>query len=437
MDATDTATSPRAATQAQGDQEFPQEFPALQPASVWPLDPAVAFLNHGSFGSCPSPVRAAQDAYRKRLELEPIDFLVRDLEPLLDHAREALALFVGARPGNLVFVPNVTAGVNTVLRSLKFSPGDELLVTNQEYNACRNALNYVAEFWGATVVVAHIPFPISHPDQALQALRSAITSRTKLALVDHVTSQTGLVMPIPEIIRMLQERGVWVLVDGSHAPGMVPLALEEWAPEFYTANCHKWICAPKGAGFLVVKECLQSKIRPLVISHGGNSSRTDRSRFLIEFAWPGTHDPSAFLSVPHALEFMGSILPGGWPSLMARNRALALAARAKLCDAIQIAPPAPELMIGSLAAVPIPDSPSSIKPESPLYIDALQETLRWEHQIEVPIIPWPVWPKRLLRVSAQAYNFLGQYDQLCSSLAPHLRGPNRNGRTPEHSRAPA
>lgn len=389
---------------------------ALEPRHVWPLDPSVTFLNHGSFGSCPKPVRAAQDSYRTRLESEPIDFLVRDLEPLLDKARGALATFIGASSRNLVFVPNVTTGINAVLRSLKFSPGDELLVTNQEYNACRNVLNYVAELWGATVVVADVPFPIADPNQVVQALRNAITPRTRLALVDHVTSQTGVVMPIPEITRLLRDRGVWVLIDGSHAPGMIPLQLDAWGPDFYTANCHKWICAPKGAGFLVVNECHQSKIRPTTISHGANSARTDRSRYLIEFAWPGTHDPSAFLSVPHALEFMATLLPGGWPALMARNRALALAARAKLCETLEIPAPAPDTMIGSLAAVPIPDSETAGRPTSPLYIDSLQETLRWKHQIEVPVIPWPSFPKRLLRISAQAYNSLNQYDVLCHAL---------------------
>ncbi len=403
---------------------------ALEPRDVWPLHPGITFLNHGSFGSCPKPVRDAQDHYRACLESEPIDFLVRDLEPLLDKARGALASFIGATPKNLVFVPNVTTGINAVLRSLRFSPGDELLVTNQEYNACRNVLNYVAELSGATVVVAEIPFPIADPAQAIEVLRSALTPRTRLALVDHVTSQTGVVLPIPEIIQLLRERGVLVLVDGSHAPGMIPLFLDAWAPDFYTANCHKWICAPKGAGFLVVNETLQSKVRPTVISHGANSSRTDRSRYLIEFAWPGTHDPSAFLSVPHALEFMATLLPGGWPALMARNRALALAARAKLCDTLGVPPPAPESMIGSLAAVPIAEAHSECRPTSPLYIDSLQETLRWRHNIEVPVIPWPAFPKRLLRISAQVYNSLDQYDALCLALTTlnlesEPRGSNR------------
>lgn len=386
----------------------------------WLLDPQVVFLNHGSFGSCPRPVLECQRAWRDRLEREPIQFFVRDLEGLLDTARASLARFVGADPANLVFVPNATAGVNTLLRSLRFRRGDELLVTDHEYNACRNALDYVAGRDRARVVVAPVPFPLRHADEVLEAVLARVTARTRLALLDHVTSQTGLVLPIDRLVRALADRGVETLVDGAHAPGMVPLALETLGAAAYTGNAHKWLCAPKGAAFLYVRPDWQARVRPLIISHGANSPRTDRSRFLLEFGWTGTGDPSAALSVPKALEVMAALLPGGWPALMARNRQLALEAREILCRALGQPEPAPAEMIGALAALPLPDAPEVTAPKSPLYLDPLQEALRAGEGIEVPVIPWPTPPRRVLRISAQVYNHRSQYERLAAVLSDKI-----------------
>lgn len=383
---------------------------------VWPLDPAVNFLNHGSFGSCPLAVLEFQRELRDRMERQPVKFFVRDLEGLWDEARGRLAGFVGSAPDDLVFVPNATSGVNAVLRSLDFAPGDELLVTDHEYNACRNALNYVAQRSGARVVTVEIPFPVAGADEIIRRVLAAVTPRTRLALLDHVTSQTALVLPIARLVRELNARGVDTLVDGAHAPGMVPLNLHQLGAAYYTGNCHKWLCAPKGAAFLHVRRDRQERVRPLVISHGANSSRTDRSRFLIEFGWMGTGDPSAALSVPRAIEFIGSLRPGGWDEVMRHNRDLALAARRVLCTALQIPPPCPEELIGSLASVPISDSTDSTPSKNPLYLDALQDRLLAGFNIEVPVIPWPAPPRRLLRVSAQLYNSPPQYERLAEVL---------------------
>jgi isopenicillin-N epimerase len=390
--------------------------PACDP-QLWMLDPKVIFLNHGSFGSCPRPVLEFQRQIRDRLERQPVHFFVRDLEPLLDDARHILAEFLGASGDDLVFVPNATSGINTVLRSLVFADGDELLVTNHEYNACRNALDFVAERSGARVVVAQIPFPVTSSDQAVTAVLQRVSPRTRLVLLDHVTSQTGLVLPLERLIGELNARGVDSLVDGAHAPGMVPLNLENMSATYYTGNCHKWLCAPKGAAFLWVKRERQHLIRPLTISHGANSRRADRSRFLIEFGWTGTCDPSAYLCVPEALRTIGSLLPGGWPEVMNRNRELALKVRDLLCGALDIAPPCPNEMIGALVSVPIVDAVKVEVPSSPLYLDPLQDQLRIDHSIELPIIPWPAPPKRVLRVSAQLYNSLPQYELLSAVLA--------------------
>jgi isopenicillin-N epimerase len=395
------------------------QLPACDPR-YWRLDPAVVFLNHGAFGACPGPVLAAQSAWRERIERQPLQFLVRELEAHLDSARESLARQVGADAEDLVFVPNATAGVNTVLRSLVFQPGDELLVTDQEYNATRNALNFAAERSGARVVVVKIPFPFQDARELIEPVLNQVTPRTRLALLDHVTSQTGVVLPIAQLVGELNERGVDTLVDGAHAPGMVALDLKRLGAAYYTGNCHKWLCAPKGAALLHVRRDKQKDIRPLAISHGANTARQDRSRFLIEFAWTGTADPSAYLSVPDALHFLETVLPGGLPAVQARNRALALAARKIICAALKISPPCPEEFIGSLAAIPIPSAPANAGPRLPVNEYPLQDALRVKHGIEVPVVPWPAPPHRLVRVAAQLYNSLPQFEALTVALLAEL-----------------
>ncbi|MDE3066334.1 MAG: aminotransferase class V-fold PLP-dependent enzyme [Verrucomicrobiota bacterium] len=403
----------------------PDEISLNRPAADprhWVLDPGVVFLNHGAFGACPRRVLECQSGWRARMERQPLQFLVRELEPDLDAARAALAQFAGAEADDLVFVPNATTGVNTVLRSLEFKPGDELLATDHEYNACRNALDFVAERSGARVVVAKLPFPFRSTDELIAPVLECVTSRTRLALLDHVTSQTGMVLPIARLVSELNRRGVDALVDGAHPPGMVDLNLSQLGAAYYTGNCHKWLCAPKGVALLHVRRDRQKWIRPLTISHGANSARTDRSRFLLEFAWPGTWDPSAALSVPEAIRFLGSLLPGGWPEVMARNRALALAARNILCAALEIAEPCPAEFIGALAAVPLPPAPPEALPRPPMNEYPLQDALRLKHRIEVPVISWPAPPRRVLRVSAQLYNALPQYERLARALILELPG---------------
>jgi isopenicillin-N epimerase len=379
----------------------------------WLLDPAITFLNHGSFGAAPKVVLAKQNELREQLEREPVRFMVRELEPLLDDARATLAEFVGADPASIAFVPNATSGVNAVLRSLDLDRHDELLVTSHEYNASRNALEYVAGLAGAKVIAIDVPFPLRSSDEIVERVLAAVTDRTRLLLIDHITSQTGLIFPIAQLIDELNKRGIDTLVDGAHAPGMLPLNLEALGAAYYTGNLHKWVCAPKGAAFLYIRANRRLGIRPVVISHGANAARTDRSRFHLEFDWPGTFDPTACLSVPTALQFIPSLVDGGWPEVMRRNHELALRARDLLCGRLGIDAPAPDEMLGSMAAVPLPDG----KPYVPtLYGDPLQDALFYEHNIEVPLHPWPYQPKRVLRVSAQLYNEIGDYEKLADAL---------------------
>ena len=385
----------------------------------WTLDPAITFLNHGSFGATPRVVLEQQNAYRAQMEREPVRFFVRELEPLLDAARNELAEFLGADPKGLAFVPNATAGVNAVLRSLDLDKFDELLVTTHEYNACRNALDYVTAVSGAKVVLVDVPFPITSPDVVVERVLEKVTDRTRLLLIDHVTSQTALIFPVERIVRELAGRGIDTLVDGAHAAGFLPLDLDAIGAAYYTGNLHKWVCAPKGAAFLYVRENRRASVHPVSISHGANSPRRDRSRFLLEFDWTGTFDPTSWLCVPHSLRFLASLLPGGWISIVQRNHELALEARDLLCTTLQIDKPAPDEMLGAMAAVPLPDGTQNEAPS--LYGDPLQDKLLFEHNIEVPIVPWPAAPKRVLRVSAAVYNTLGDYERLADALTRELR----------------
>lgn len=395
------------------------QLPAPSPfARHWDLDPDVVFLNHGSFGACPRVVLALQQELRSRMEREPVLFIHRQAEERLDLARARLAQFVGCDADDLAFVPNATTGVNTVLRSLSFAPGDELLTTDHEYNACRNALDFVATRAGARVVTAKIPFPVQSNREVLDAVLSQATERTRLCLLDHVTSPTGLVLPVAEVVAELRERGIDTLVDGAHAVGMLPLALDQLGAAYYTGNCHKWLCTPKGSALLHVRADRQAEIRPLAISHGANSSRTDRSRFRLEFDFTGTSDPTPFLCIPEALRFLDGLLPGGIPALQAHNHDLACRGREILCRALGTTPPAPPSMLGSLASVLLPASAAT--GAEPLQLDALQVALFERHHIEVPVMRWPSPALRLLRISPQIYNSLEQYEWLAQAVTTEL-----------------
>ena len=380
-------------------------------APLWCLDPAVTYLNHGSFGACPSAVLEAQAALRAEMEREPVDFLVANLPARLDAARDTLSAFLGAAPQDVVFVPNATAGVNAVLRSLSFGSEDELLLTNHTYAACRKTVDFVAQRCGARVVVANLPFPCRDAEDIVAAVLQRVSPRTRLALLDHVTSPTALILPLERLVSELRARGVDTLVDGAHAPGMVPIGLSTLGAAYYTGNAHKWLCAPKGAAFLHVRRDRQAELHPNVISHGLAAG------FHAEFDWTGTFDPTPWLCIPHALEFIGGLLPAGWPQVMAANRALTLQARALLLKTCAGDLPCPESMIGSMASIPLP-VPEAGSPAARLDYRGLHAWFR-ERGVETWLYADPV---PLLRISAQLYNHLDQFRHLATLLEEALRG---------------
>ncbi len=373
------------------------------------------------------------------MERDPVRFLAADLEPLLDSARGALGTFLGADPDDLAWVPNATTGVNTVLASLarEWRAGDEVLTTDHEYNATLNALREAAGRSGARVVVASVPFPLRAAAEVDAAVLNAVTPRTRLAVISHVTSASAVIFPVARIVAALSVRGVDTLVDGAHGPGMVPLDLDGLGAAYYTGNGHKWLCGAKGSAFLHVRRDRQADIRPLVTSHGANSPRRDRSRFRLAFDWTGTSDPTPFLVLPDAIDLMATLHPDGWPGVMAANRELCLAARDVMAEALGVEPPVPDEMLGAMAALPLtrtvadraaPEDMSATElgdetlPEDPLHAELLER-----HRIQVPVYSWPPTrapsrpAMRLLRISAQRYNTLDEYRRLADVISVSLR----------------
>ena len=388
------------------------------------IDTTRVFLNHGSFGAVPGRVREAQAVVRARMDADPVRFIVEELEPAMDRARAAMSTFVGCPAGDFAFVENATAGVNTILRSLRFQPGDELLTSAQEYNACNNVLAMVADQWGARVVHAPVPFPVKTDDEVVDAMLGAVTERTRLALVSHITSPTGIILPVKRIVAALAARGIDTLVDGAHSAGFVPLNVADIGAAYYTGNFHKWLCAPHGSAFLHVRKDRQGPIHPLILSHGYNSPRTDRSKFRLEFDYVGSLDPSPWLCTPDAAAVVGGLAPagGGWPEIMRANRALALKARDLLCRELGVEPPAPDHMIGAMAAVPVPDRRADERGVWGVYPDPLQERLIERWGVQVPVNPFPAPPRRWVRISAHLYNTIEQYEHLARALKAECAG---------------
>ena len=352
-------------------------------------------------------------------------FLDTTIEARVDEARHAVARFLNADPDGLVFVQNATNGVSTVLRSLRFEPGDELLTTNHEYNATLNALAELARQTGAKVVTIQLPLEITSDDEVLEAFRAVLTPRTRLALVSHITSPTGTVLPIERIVRELDQRGVDTLVDAAHAPGQVPVDIEALGAAYWTGNGHKWLCGPKGSAVLHIRTDRRDRIRPLVISHGWNDPRAERPRLWKEFDWTGTPDPTPFLTLPAAISTLRGFHPQGWAGVMAANHELVIEGRTLIADALGVTTSVPEEMHGSMAIIQLPMSPTDDAAR------ALKLALTTEDRIEVPITPFPVPAARAdpsdppsavaVRISAQRYNEIDDYARLADALARRLR----------------
>jgi len=353
------------------------------------LDPDVVFLNHGSFGACPRPVFEAYQRYQLELERRPVELLTRRYHQLLDSARARLAAYLGADPEGLVVVPNATAGVNMVARSLRLEPGDEVLATDREYGAVDIVWRFVCERTGATYVR-------TRPE----LLWDTITERTRVISVSHVSSPTGEILPVEDICRRAREGGILTLVDGAHAPGQLALDLDAIGADAYTGNCHKWLCAPKGAGFLWVGPSLRDVVEPLIVSWDWERE----TAFAARHGWQGTRDPAAFLAVPDAIDFQAE---HDWEAVRRRCHALAARAQHGVAELVGVEPPAGPFAQMCSAELP-PCDPKEV-----------QRRLLEEHRIEVPCRAWEGRP--LIRVSCQAYNDADDVERLLEALPSVLR----------------
>jgi isopenicillin-N epimerase len=375
---------------------------ANAPRSEWLLDPGVTFLNHGSFGATPRAVLAEQERWRARMERHPTGFMTYDLPVALRAAATRLAEFVGAADRDLVFVENATVGCNAVLNTFELEAGDEILVTDHCYPAIRKAAEHVARRTGARVVEAPMPLPLGDCGAIATAIGSRCGPRTRLAILDHVTSPTAVVCPIRDLTSLCRASGAAVLIDGAHAPGMLALDIPSIGADWYVGNCHKWLMAPKGSGFLWTSPARQSDTHPLVISHGYGQG------FTAEFDWTGTRDPSAWLAVPAAIDFHKRL---GGPSLQARNTALAREAANLLLQRWRSERATSDALTGSMAAVRLPAKGA---PTAHRALE-LRRLLFDQHRIEVAIhlFGGALWA----RISAQAYNELRDYERLAQVFA--------------------
>jgi isopenicillin-N epimerase len=375
------------------------------------LDPAVVFLNHGSFGATPEPVFAEYQRWQRELERQPVEFLGRRAEGLLDEARAPMAAFLGCHRDDLVFVPNATTGVNVVARSLPLATGDEVVATDLEYGACARTWEWFTAKCGARFVRAHIPLPVTSPDEVVDAIFAAVTPRTRAIFLSHITSGTALRLPVDSVASRAREAGILTVVDGAHAVGQIPVDLVALGVDFYASNFHKWLCAPKGSGFLYANAAHHEWLESPIVSWGW-VEESDHYRpdlpFVSRNQMQGTRDIAAFLAAPAAVAYQET---RHWDEVRARCHALAVEAReriAALSGLLQIAPvvsPESYRWFRQMAVAPLP-----------LGVDGkeLKRRLYDDYRVEVPITIHEDQP--YIRVSFQGYNSHDDLEALMEAL---------------------
>jgi isopenicillin-N epimerase len=383
----------------------PADLAGLADLFLIPKD--ITFLNHGSFGACPRVVFETYQAWQREIENQPVQFLGRRLKGLLADARTALADFLGAQPDDVVYVTNITFGANIVARSIELQTGDEVLSTNLEYGAIDRTWRYYCDKRGARLINHPMTLPITTAEAFVEEFWAGVTPRTKVISISHITSGTALILPIAEIVRRAREAGILTFIDGAHAPGQIDLRLDELGADFYSGNCHKWLCSPKGAGFLHARRDRQALLEPFVISWGYKSDHPSHSLFLDHNEWLGTDDPSAYLSVPTAIQFQRE---HDWPRVRAECHSLARQAReriAALSGRPQIAPDSTEWW-QQMCTAPLP----------PIDAHQVKERLWDEFKVEIPVMSGA--PGDRVRVSIQAYNSQKDVDRLVEGLTAIL-----------------
>ncbi len=381
----------------------PARLPLPGLADQFLLRRDIAFLNHGSYGACPRPVFEVYQDWQRQLEVEPVDFLGRRLAGLLAEARGRLAGLVGTRADNLTFVPNVTHGMNILAHSLELRPGDEVLSTDHAYGAVDRVWRFNCQKQGAGYVNQPIPVPIGDASEVIDQIWAGVTEYTRIVSISHITSPTALIFPVAEVCRRARAAEILTVIDGAHAPGQIDLNLETMGADFYVANCHKWLCAPKGSAFLFARPECQSLLEPLIVSWGWQSVSPGSSRFIDYYQWLGTDDPAAYLSVPAAIDFQTQY---NWPQVQAACHQLARQARAEIQQLTGLPPlcPESEAWWRQMFTAPLPACD----------VEVVGRRLWEEFGVEVPVIEWQGRP--YIRVSIQAYNHPRDVDRLLAAL---------------------
>jgi isopenicillin-N epimerase len=383
-----------------------QESPL--PKELFLLDPTVAFLNHGSFGATPRPVFERYQAWQREMERQPVEFFMRRFGDLLREARTALAAYVHTAPDNLFYVTNATTALNIVARSLRLNPGDEILTTDHEYGAMDRMWRFVCRQTGAVYKSVPVPLPVTTPAALADRLWAAVSPRTRVLFFSHLTSPTALIFPAKELCRRARAAGLLSIVDGAHALGQLPLDLEDLGADFYSANAHKWLCAPKGSAFLYARPEVQSLVEPLVVSWGDAAPMATGVPFLDKQQWTGTRDIAAFLAVPEAIRFCAA---HDWDRVRARCHALAGRARAAVGELTGLPHICPDSSdwYAQMAAVPLPPCDGA----------KLNSRLYEQYRVEAPVMERP--EGRYLRISIQAYNSPADVERLVAALRDLLR----------------
>jgi len=387
-------------------------------SKYWNLNPKTVFLNHGSFGACPQEILDYQFKLRTELESDPVHFFDVTSKQLWADSIEIFADFINADKEGIVFVPNATSGVNTILRSLSLKPDDEIIILDHTYQACWNAVDFATKISGANTVIVPLPYPIKNPEEVTQAILSYTNEKTKLALIDTVTSPTGIRLPFETIVPELQSRGIDVLLDAAHGPGIVPLDLKKLKPAYATGNAHKWLCTPKGSAFLHIREDKRLDIRPLSISHGASVDGSKNEKIRLEFDWTGTQDITPWLCIPKSIEYIDSLVEGGWAEVMEHNTNLAIEARNIILEVLETPKICPDSMIVGLSAVALPGE--GVATKSVLEPDPLHTLLYEKYNIQVPVFGWPHHNRRYLRTASYLYNSIEEYRHLAKILKKEL-----------------
>jgi len=363
----------------------------------------ITFLNFGSFGACPKPVFNRYQQFQLELEQEPVQFITVQGPKYLKESREALGKYINAEADNLVFVSNPTYAVNIIAKSFFLKPGDEVLSTDIEYGACDRTWNYYCKKAGAFFNRQHIRFPLKSKEDFIQQFSGGITSKTKLIFISHITSSTGLKLPVEEICAIARQKGILTFIDGAHAPGQTLVDLKALEVDFYTGACHKWMMTPKGCSFLYVKKELQHSVDPLVISWGYEAMFPSHSQFLDYHQMNGTRDFSAFLTVPDAIKFMQE---NNWDKVSAISRKLVKENAPELCKILKTTPISPltDDFVLQLFSAPIKTS----EPEK------LKQHLYENYKIEIPVMRQN--DNVYLRYSINAFNTQADLDKLFESV---------------------